>query len=145
MARKSDSIPQKLRLKDNHPTSIKVQKLYDFCEELGISIRFDDGVVIIRDRDRDVNLPSVLLQDLEFGRVYSFPPTFEYKLIYNNPEYLAQREIENQEDLARYIESERLKKEKELAEKKAEEARRAAELEAKERKLLEELKVKYER
>jgi len=144
MNMKSNSMPQRLRLKDTHSTAIKLQKIFDLADELGISFSFSSYGVYVSDRERDENLPDISIEDIETGHLIdSLPPTTEFKLTYDNPEYLKQVKIENQEYNAKRAEEERLKKEKELAKKAEEEARRAAALEAKERAILAELKAKY--
>jgi hypothetical protein len=138
-------ISQRLVLKDTHPTAVKVSKLMDLADELGLSISFLHQRVLIKDKDRDGNLPSLYLEDIEEGHWFdSFPFETEYKLVYNNPEFLAQERREHEERIRVRDEQERLDKEKAaqlIAEKTAAAAKA---LEARERCILAELKEKYE-
>ncbi|CAB4196731.1 hypothetical protein UFOVP1290_251 [uncultured Caudovirales phage] len=144
MERKSNLIPRRLRLTDKHPTAIKIQKLFDLADDLGITIYFSNCGTYISDRDRDQKLPDISIYDIEPDHyVNQFPPSTEFQMVYDNPEYLKQCKIENEEDNARRAEEERIKKEKELAKKAAEEAMLAAANEARERKMLADLKEKY--
>lgn len=135
---------QYLKLKDNHPTMAKLAKLYDLAEELGISISFGSHRTVVQDRDRDDKLPPLFLEELDGGEtIQEWPPTFEYKVIYDNPAYLAQQKAEQDErekarDAERVMREEK-RKAQELAEK---EARKRAE-EQRERAELARLKAKY--
>lgn len=140
----TEKIARTLRCKDNHPTMQKYIKLAELAEELGISLYFSAGRCIVNDRDRDSNLPTIYLEDIEDQFVYDFPYTFEYKMIYDNPVYLEEQKKESAEK-ARKREIEEKRKAEEAAAKKAEEEKRKAEeLECKERALLLDLKRKYE-
>lgn len=138
-------ISRRLVLKDTHPTAVKISKLMDLADELGISISFLHQKVLIEDKDRDANLPPLYCEDIEEGHWFdSFPFETEYKLAYVNPEYLAQEKKEHEERIRLRDEQERLDKEKAvqlIAEKTAAAARA---LEARERRQLIELKEKYE-
>lgn len=135
----------KLICTDKHPTSIKFEKLCTFAEELGISFYWDGHHVIIKDRDRDPDLPKIHLHDIEEHHwINSFPPKTEYKLIHDNPEYLKQQEIERQIYEAKLAEKEKLRKEAEAKLKLEQEAKELAIKESKEKQLLAELKAKYE-
>jgi len=133
-----------LKLKDNHPTMEKLSKLYELAEELGIHISFGSHRTVVQDNDRDSKLPPLFLEDMENGEaIQEWPPVFEYKVIYDNPAYLAQQKAEQDErEKAREIERsqrEEKRKAQELAEK---EARKRAE-EQRERAELARLKAKY--
>lgn len=138
-------IPHRLVLRDTHPTAVKVLKLMDLAYELGISISFLHQAVLIKDKDRDQNLPPLFCEDIEEGHWFeSFPFETEYKLVYVNPEHLAYERKEHEERIRIRDEQERLDKEKAaqlIAEKTAAAARA---LEARERRQLAELKEKYE-
>ena len=140
----SNKIPQYLKLKDNHPTMIKLMKLYDLAEELGISLSFVNHTFFVEDRDRDLNLPVLRMEDIDNGEgVGDFPPSTEFKVIYQNPAWLKQRN-EEQKERWKKENDERLAKEKALKlEQQKKEERLAKEKEARERKLLLELKNKY--
>lgn len=133
-----------LKLKDNHPTMVKLYKLYDLAEELGIGISFDRYQTVITDSARDSNLPPLLLQEIDGAEsVKEWPPLFEYKVVFQNPEWLAKDDAEKeQRALARKNDFA-----KQEAERKAkEDAARLAKLqeqELKERAELARLKNKY--
>ena len=137
-------IAQVLKLKDAHPTMIKLNKLYDLAEELGIRISFGTRETLVHDLERDNKLPPLLLQDLDNGEsIQDWPPCFEYKAVYRNPAWLAKETAENEErtkarvaDFAKQ-ESERQAKEQAIADAQAREQ------ELKERAELARLKNKY--
>ena len=138
------NVSQYLRLKDNHPTLKKFEKLCSLAEELGLSINVDSQQIILHDLDQ----PKIafLVKDIEdwAALVCAIPPTTEYYIRYENPEYIAlQAERTKQSAIQRQE-----KEAKELAEKllrqKAEQERVAIDLEKKERAQLVELKRKYE-
>jgi hypothetical protein len=135
---------QWLKLKDNHPTMVKLMKLYDLADELGIRILF--GMRTIVDDDaRDPNLPPLFLEDIERpgDRLNEWPPSFEFKVIYENPEYLAELKRAEEERQKKLSEERRLQFEATKARIKAEdEAKRIAE-EQRERAELARLKSKY--
>lgn len=139
-------IAPRLRLKDNHPTAIKIAKLCDLADELGITLSFYGQRVVVEDREREKNLPPLYLEDIEDGHWFEeFPFSTEYKLVYDNPEYIAQQKKEQEERDRKREEELRIAKERAEEVRKREEARRAAQIEASERKQLAELKEKYER
>jgi hypothetical protein len=108
-----------LRLKDMHPTMQKLEKIFAFADELGISIDFSErGPAIVRDSDRDKELPPLHLCDMDNDGypMESFPPNLDFKVIYENPKFLSQE--------AEATKKRREKEEKERAEK-AEQARLA--------------------
>ena len=83
-------------LKDNHPTSIKVAKLCELANELGISFHFHSGGVVVTDTARDEGSPSLHLEDIEEGHHFTgFPFETEYKLVYENPAYITLLKKEN--------------------------------------------------
>lgn len=139
-----NKIPKILKLKNNHPTMIKFNKLCDFAEELGLSLDLGGNFIILEDRDRDDNLPMLELHDLENDTCPSIPPTMEFKIIYDNPEYLEyekkQSEIMDKERLEKNR-LEKLKQDEELRIRKEKEAKQ---IEDNERKQLAILKAKYE-
>lgn len=136
---------QWLRLKDNHPTMIKLMKLYDLAEELGIHLSFTGHACIVQDNQRDAKLPMMRLEDIE-GDSYDiseWPPATEFKVIYENPAYLTEQAAARAEDDR--VEAEKAKARSEAAKKAAEtRARQQAEAkEAHERAQLADLKKKY--
>lgn len=138
-------IARRLVLKDTHPTAVKISKLMELADELGISISFLHQRVLIKDRDRDASLPPLFLEDIEDNHWFeSFPFETEYKLVSENPEWINQQNKEHEERVAKEEEARRIQAERKLlAEKQAAEERAKA-LEARERRLLAELKEKYE-
>jgi hypothetical protein len=134
-----------LRLKDTHPTAIKIAKLVDLAMELKISISFYGHRVIIDDEDRDPNLPHLMMEDIEPDNlIQEFPPTTEYKLVYDNPVYLAERRKEHEDYIALQSEKNKEAKAKAAADKKAYEDKIALAKETQERETLAKLKAKYE-
>lgn len=137
-------ISQYLKLKDNHPTMIKLQKLYDLAEDLGISISFHNHRTIVEDRERDRNLPTMFLEEVDGSEsVGEWPPIFEYKVIYDNPAYLAQQKAEQEERDKKRKEEEAKKEAERKAKEDAEKIRRAKAEEQRERTELARLKAKY--
>lgn len=75
------------RLKANHPTWIKLQKLINLANELQISLHFNDlaGCIIL---DQENPIENLILEDIKNeGRRYpnvisEFPYGLESKLIY---------------------------------------------------------------
>ena len=86
----SNSIPERLRLKDSHPVAKKVDQLYQLAEELGISFDFSGYRCILDVRDDNV---EYLFEDLEAksgsdeGNPRAFPPDTEWKITKENPKY----------------------------------------------------------
>ncbi len=92
---KTNPPTQYLVLKENHPTMVKFNKLYDLAEELGIKISFSIGICIIQDR----GIPHLFeVRDVEdYHGITSFPHGMETKIVYENPEYVAYRAQEQKE------------------------------------------------
>jgi hypothetical protein len=70
------------RLKSNHPTSIKLEKIHSLMEELGITIAVSRyGKYIVHDNEWPGQ--DMIIKDLDDSRdVVEFPPAYsEYKLI----------------------------------------------------------------
>ena len=87
-----NKIAPRLRLKDNHPTAVKLAKLCELADDLGIGFSFYGQRVVVEDKFRDENLPPLYLEDIEEGQWFTrFPFATEYKLVYDNPEYIAQQ------------------------------------------------------
>jgi len=137
---------KRLRLKDNHPTAIKLIKLFDLADELGIRLSYQSqGGIRVEDKDRDSSLPPLYLEDIEDDHWFEeFPPSTEYKLVYENPDFLKQQALENLAYSAKIEEKKRIEKEAAEAKIKADREKRIQEQEAQERQQLAELKMKYE-
>lgn len=78
---------QYLRLRDTHPTMIKLEKLNQVADELGLSFSFYQNSCRLSDKD----LPDVDIRicDLESNDGPSwFPFEIEYKCLVDNPVYL---------------------------------------------------------
>jgi hypothetical protein len=120
---------------------VKLNKLSDLAEKLGIHLSFMPGYrTIVQDRERNANLPSLYLEEIDNGQpVDEFPPTFEYRIIFDNPEYLAAQQREQEEYTKKRAQEELVK----TAAEKAEKDRRARELEQRERAELARLRNKY--
>jgi hypothetical protein len=138
-------LAERLRLTDNNPTAVKLQKLFALADELGISLAYGQQTVRVFDNDRDSKLPTLFMEDIEDHHWFEeFPPTTEYKLVYDNPLFIEQRRKEYEERDRKREEEARLEREKRAAREKADVEKRAREQEARERKLLSDLKSKYE-
>jgi len=93
-----------LRLKEHHPTMVKLDKAFQLLEELGLNFSFDYGVTSFLDND----FPDtrMYLVDSDSGQpegVDSFPPICEYYVRHENPERTAfdeQELIEHQAKMA---------------------------------------------
>lgn len=137
-------ISQYLKLKDNHPTMVKLAKLAEVAEDLGISISFGHYQAHVHDRDRDESLPPLVMEELDGGEaIGEWPPIFEYKVIYDNPAYLAQQKAEREEYDRKRKEEEDKRESERKAKEDAEKARRAKAEEQRERAELARLKAKY--
>lgn len=140
----SNNIPRLLRLKENHPVMQKVFKLYDLAEELGIKIHWRGQEVWVNDRDHpDIDFYMEDIDDAS-ALISEFPPTFEFKMIFNNPEWLKLKEAEENARLQRMKEDAERREKEHQALLAAQEAARKAKIEAEERELLNALKKKYE-
>lgn len=138
------SISRRLVLKDNHPTAEKLSKLCALADELGISISFYGQRAIVEDRERDDKLPPLYMEDIEDnGGVSDFPPCTEFKLVYDNPAYLAQQERELEERRAKDKAEREAAEAKAKAAEEARKAKQAKELESKELAELDRLQKKY--
>jgi len=137
-------IAEYLRLKDNHSTMVKLMKLYDCAEELGIHLSFMGQACFVNDSDRADGLPPIRLEDIESSiALQEWPPACEFKAIYQNPAFIAERDAKWKQELAKREEG-RLKKEAEAeAKKKLEEERAREREETLERRELARLKTKY--
>jgi hypothetical protein len=131
-----------LRLKENHPTMIKLMKLYAVADELGINISFHGVNAVLSDKDNeDVYF---YVQDVDDGEaIQDFPPATEFKIIFENPEFLKFQEEEAKQDRFRREQKEKEKREKEAARRELEEKRIAKEKEMKDRALLRVLRERY--
>lgn len=137
-------VSQYLKLKDNHPTMVKLAKLYDLAEELGINVSFGSMRSFVNDRDRDSKLPPLIIEDVDNGEaIGEWPPSFEYKVYYENPEYIAQQEAERKERDAKRKQEEDEREVQRKAKEKAEKEARERAIEQKERAELARLKAKY--
>lgn len=137
-------IPRTLRLKEHHPVMQKVLKLYDRAEELGLKIYWSGQQVWVKDQDQPNT--KFYLEDIDNSSIWisEFPPTFEFKMIFDNPEWIKQQEAEENARIQKMKEAlEQQEKERQL-QLAAQEAERKAKVEAEERQLLAALKKKYE-
>ena len=76
---------KQFKLKDNHPTMIKLNKLFELADELGISISFYGHRAVVNDIDRSNNDPILYLEDIEDtnNNMAEFPPATEFKVVYS--------------------------------------------------------------
>jgi hypothetical protein len=137
-----------LVLKDNHPTMVKLNKLYALAEELGIRINFSSrgcGPATVDDNERDLNLPSLIIEDLDNGEyIHEWPPTFEFKVYYDNPKYLEEKRQEEEEWHRTRMEREKAEREERKKKAAAEAAEKQRSIELAERAELARLKSKYQ-
>jgi hypothetical protein len=139
----SKEIPRTIELDENHPTMIKLNQLMDLADDLGLKLYLHGQSLVVQDNKS--NLPPLLIEDIEPNHYINvFPPNMEFRLIYDNPEYLAQRKRESEREQAEWEEKRRIAKEKaELARQQAEQLR-LKQIEDSERATLRFLKSKYE-
>ncbi len=137
-------ISQYLRLKDNHPTMVKLMKLYDCAEELGIHLSFHGIACTVYDRDRDPKLPFITIEDTDnHEALQEWPPATEFSCRYENPAYIVARDAKWKLELAKREEDKLKKQMEEEAQKQLEEERAKERLEALEKRELARLKTKY--
>ena len=76
---------KQFKLKDNHPTMIKLNKLFELADELGVSISFYGHRAVVNDIDRSNNDPILYLEDIEDtnNNMAEFPPATEFKVVYS--------------------------------------------------------------
>lgn len=120
-----------MRLRENHPTMVKLEKLFAFADELGISIAFNsNGPAHLYDKDFVDGEAPLIISDIDSpgASMDSFPCTLDFKITYENPAYLVYLGEQERDRLAE-IERRRLEAEKRVAELKA----RGAEKKAKEK------------
>lgn len=76
------------RCKDSHPTLLKIQKIFELMEDLGITMDPHQvgGETVVYDRDIPGQRFHLLdLEDSEYENTYSpvdFPPALEWKLTF---------------------------------------------------------------
>lgn len=134
---------QYLRLKESHPTMVKLAKLCEFADELGIQLSYYGMRTLLQDSD----MPNITMyvDDIESkDAINEFPFTFEYKITYENQVWLKERQLESEKRAAELKEAEikRIAAEEQKrieGEKKAQDKKKQEEL-----KLLADLKAKYE-
>ena len=135
-----------LRLKDEHPTMVKLNKLYDLAEELGLSLSFESFQTTVFDKDRDEKLPPVILEytdtDSDDKAVGEWPPTFEFVARYENPKYLTEQEAEREVQYKAEQECQKQAAEKSAAAAAAAVVARRRRVEQQEREQLASLKAK---
>ncbi len=132
-------------LKDEHPLMVKFRKVCDLMDELGIGIDVGRYSSSIHDTSKDAKVGEVMIEDIDHPDqcVSFFPPTFEYKLVYDNPEYIRYQKKKNEEYQAAQKAAEIAKKNLENEKRLAAEAEEAKRKEKREREALAELKRKY--
>lgn len=140
------NVPRYLRLKAEHPTLVKFQKLADLADELGLVISIDGGQMVIYDRDKPYVVFNVKdIEQTSWEKSFiSFPPSTEFFIKYENPEYIRLEKIKHEQYKAKQKEKEEQAKAAKLLAEQQEEKDRMKALEEKERKILAELKAKYE-
>jgi hypothetical protein len=125
-----DDQPEKpskyFRIKENHPLSIKLDKVMGLMEELGIAISIYGQTLIVEDRDYPSTRFTFVGVDDTSRDVNDFPPTLDYKVIYENPEWIKAWQAELEENRKKL---EKLRLEKEAAEAAEKERRRLEQIE----------------
>lgn len=142
-----------IRLLEAHPTMIKLSKLIALAEELGLSFTFFNGRAIIEDNQRDKNLPDMFIEDIENNMdgagcdhpMENFPPTTEFKVVYDSPKFLAYQKAENETRALKWKQEEAVKKTAQESAKQIKEKKQLEEKETQDRKLFEQLKSKFEK
>jgi hypothetical protein len=74
-----------MRLKETHPTVIKLEKLFDYMAELGLTISVTRmGETLVWDNEWPNK--DLMVKDADNGEPISttFPPNLEYKVIYGD-------------------------------------------------------------
>ena len=79
--------PEYLRLKDNHSTAQKMQKLWLLADKLGLHICFYGHRTLVTDTDFEGRQYDMYDLENRDEAVSDFPPMCEYVLKYENPEY----------------------------------------------------------
>lgn len=72
------------RLKEGHPTIIKLEKLFDYMAELGLTISVTrHGETIVWDNEWPNK--DLMVKDADNGETLgaSFPPNLEYKVVFH--------------------------------------------------------------
>jgi hypothetical protein len=138
------TIAQYLRLKDNHPTMVKLNKLYDLAKDLGITISFNGHVTVVHDNDRD-DLPHLRLEDMDSNdSIKDWPPASEFMVIYENPAHIAERKQLFEQQMAEIKRLVKEADERDAIKKQEQEVEHLRKVEEQERAKLVELKAKYE-
>ena len=122
---------------------IKINKLYELADELGIRILFEGYQVLIVDGESNIN--SFRIEDVDNPRenLSSFPPNLEFRVVCDNPEYVKLKEQEYEAWIKRRNEERLAEEEKKKQEALEGERIRREKLEQRERAQYEELKKKY--
>jgi len=71
------------RLLKNHPTSIKVDKLINFMDELGLSLEYSHHCLVFFNKDKPDQMVEYRDADDSAGFI-DLPSNFEHKLIIDN-------------------------------------------------------------
>jgi hypothetical protein len=105
-----------LKLKENHPTLIKLEQIFSLMEELQISFDFSNVGMRVTDQSQE-RFTFFYMEDLEddHSPMSNLPPTFEYKVLADNPKFLEEQELATKQRL-----EQALKKREEAALKEAE-------------------------
>jgi len=148
MDRDITKITKYVRLKENHPTMIKLNKVINLLDDLEMSFDLEptDRNLFFSDGEKDFEI-----QDIEDNHgIYTFPPTTEFVVLTLNPEYVKkQREKEEQRKKQREAHEAKLKEEEKARleriklECEKEELERQEKLKASELEMLKTLYNKY--
>lgn len=82
------------KLKGNHPTLVKYNKLIEFADALGLHLEFDSGVCLLRDLALPNNIFKV--EDIEGGDITGFPHPTETKITFEVDESTGKQETPTQ-------------------------------------------------
>lgn len=138
---------QYLRLKENHPTMVKLNKLFELADELGISISYHCSGPVVQDDEwegEEINLRDIEDEGSRTYAITTFPPTTEWRAIVDNPKYIEEENKRREEYNKKIAEEKRIAEENKLAKEKKLEDARLERIKISELELLKNLKAKYE-
>ena len=133
-----------LKLKDQHPSFLKLEKIFSLMDELNIGFTFNGNSINFVDTEQK-RFDTFYIEDIEENHsVTSLPPSTEYKVLVDNPEYFEKQELERKqylENKAKEVEGAKIKaaaleKQKKIAQ--LAERKQSADVLAKQIKILEE-------
>ena len=72
---------KRMRLKRDHPTAQKLQKIFRIMDNMGLYISVSDNEISLTDKQSDM---VYSIEDMDSGGVscVEFPPSYNYKVTY---------------------------------------------------------------